>query len=149
MSEEIHPPERRKGYKEIAKTIDERMSYLEKCFQRWLRLGLIAMSITGTATFIALLGFGAVLATHQGQNNEIRKLAISANTQADEAVNAVLQKERICADSSDVTACRALFERLARSVTDEQRYRLGCAAIKMLEGEVAKSIREDNPRCKR
>jgi len=144
-----HPPERRKGYTEIKQTIDHRMAYLEDCFSRWLRRGLIAFSIIGTACFFALFGFGLILHNQSKTDGEIKALALGANLQSQTAIEATLNKEKICADSSDVGPCRALFERLSRSVTEEQRYRLGCAAIKNLEGPTAESLRKENPRCRR
>lgn len=149
MTEPLHEPERRKGYKEIAKTIDERMAYLEGCFSRWLRRGLIAMVIMGVGCTVGLIGFGIALTSQRATDREIRALAVGADNQSKTAIDTVLQKEKICADSSTVDACRALFNRLSKAVTEEQRYRLGCAALKNLYGPTAKAIREDNPKCGR
>lgn len=149
MSEppQLHEPERREGYKEIAKTIDDRMHYLEVCFQRWLRRGLIGFAVIGLACTLGLLGFGIVLHNQSRTDKEIKSLAVGANTQSQAAIGAVFSKEKICADSSTKDACQALFDRLTKSLTEKQKLQLSCLAIKNIEGKVAESLKRENPNC--
>ena len=74
------------------------------------------------ATFVIVcaLSFHAVdtSATHA------LKVALNAQTFIND-----LKKEKVCTDSNRGEACRDLFNRLATSISEEQRFRLACVVL--------------------
>lgn len=70
----------------------------------------------------------------------------SANSRADRAadtareVRALLVSDKVCTDTNQGAACRALFDRLARSLTREQRFRLACDGLAALHDPDAARI---------
>lgn len=80
-------PERRKGYQEIHKTVDERMLYLERQFKRWLTRGLAAFAIIGLTSTLALAGYGFVL--REAANDRLEACE-NRNDRHDAAINALI-----------------------------------------------------------
>src|ERR1044072_7080553 len=83
----LHGSERRKGYTEIKRTVDERMAYLERRFKHWLVLGLVAFGIIGLASTVALIGYGYVL--RQASKDRLEACE-NRNDRHDNALNALI-----------------------------------------------------------
>jgi hypothetical protein len=85
------------------------------------------------AVGLAILGFAVYLAVDRSRDeiHEVRLLALEANARTERLrIQQELTREKVCSESSDqVVACSALFERIARNLTDEQRLRLACVVL--------------------
>lgn len=68
-------PDRRKNtYEELEKKLDGHITEIENRFQRWFVRGLIAFSIIGVATTVALVGFGIVLNEQKETSDQLQAL---------------------------------------------------------------------------
>jgi hypothetical protein len=60
----------------------------------------------------------------------LHDLVDDAHSDANRAlVQQQIRAEQVCSATNQGDACRELFDRLARSITPEQRYRLGCNTL--------------------
>lgn len=111
---------------------------------------LISLSVIALTTAAALLGLGLVVKYNHAQAVKVEDIADRADARSQRTViTNELQKEKVCSQSSDrLVACRALFERLAGSLSEEQRVRLACQVVLHLRGQVARALRKQNPNCK-
>lgn len=71
MANEYDGPERREGYAELAKRLDDHADHISERFSRWFKAGLVAFSIIALLTATALVGFGYALREIQQQRREI------------------------------------------------------------------------------
>lgn len=78
--------ERRKDYKDVKLTIDERISYVENCIRRWITRGIVGFAIIGITSAIALLGYGYIL---REQHQAALELCKNANIRHDNAILAL------------------------------------------------------------
>jgi hypothetical protein len=105
-----------------------------------IRHALIGLVIATVVLYAILLG--------------ISKYAIDTANQAENQANKAafqtdLAHEKVCSLSNQEENCIALFERLARNITPEQRDRLACVVVKHLRGDTATNLLKDNPACER
>lgn len=103
---------------------------------------LVAISIIALTTAAAIFGLGfAVRYNH--------RIAVKANAKASRLqFQAQLAREKVCSQSSNrIVACRALFERLAGSLSPAQRIRLACEVLRHLDGPTADVIKKENKKC--
>lgn len=152
MSEyEIGPPERRKGYTEIKHTLEDEVAVIEACFQRWLTRGLIAFSVIGTMCVLSLIGFGLILHNQSQTDVEVKQIAVRAEKRTEALlIGNVLDKEKICSVSSNQKeTCGALFDRLDRALSHDQRVRFACIVLRNVDGPTADALRKENPKCQR
>lgn len=111
---------------------------------------LVSLSIIAITTAAALFSLGFIVRYNRSQIIEAQKIAKKANERSQHsAIQIELSREKVCSQSSNRRiACRALFERLAKSLSEEQRSRLACQVIVHLNGSEAKVLKEANPQCK-
>jgi hypothetical protein len=85
-----------------------------------------------------VIGIGLVLLSiyvarqnDQDEIRDVRVLALEANAATENLrVQQQFVRGKVCAETGDQrTACRALFERLARNVSRRQLYRLACTVL--------------------
>jgi hypothetical protein len=93
LSDEYDGPERREGYEEIARKLDDHVSHIEDRFSKWFKMGLLAFGFIGITSAIALVGFGFALREIQQQRREVCQ---SQNRRHDAAVR---QFRRLARDS--------------------------------------------------
>jgi len=141
MAEQQTPSRRTTDH--IPADLDNFVQKTEVREKRFFIGSLVSLSIIALCTAVALVAFGFVVRYNHD-------LVIHANEEASKSSIATeLAREKICSQSSDQeVACQALFERLANSITDSQRFRLACKVIFSLEGATARSLRAENPGCK-
>jgi len=118
------PDRRKQTYASLEKRIDDHADHIEKMLQRWIRRGLVAMSVIALACTLALVGYGVAIHSIQNQRHDFcadqndrhdktialfRKLAadtskkhpeqasqIKENTQANIALISALAPKRNC-----------------------------------------------------
>lgn len=78
--------ERRKDYKDVKLTIDERMRYVERCVRRWLIRGIVGFSLIGITSAIAILGYGYIL---REQHQAVVEACDNSNIRHDNAIKAL------------------------------------------------------------
>jgi hypothetical protein len=100
MSEEYDGPERREGYAELAKRLDDHADEIAARFSRWFRAGLIAFAVIALTSAIALVGFGYALREIQQQRREI---CISQNRRHDNTINRLNNTDRFSPEGRKVT----------------------------------------------
>ena len=67
----LNLPDRRKNtYQQLEERLDEHIDKIEAYVHRWIKRGLIACAIIGTACVLGLAGFGYVLREVQRQRHE-------------------------------------------------------------------------------
>jgi hypothetical protein len=89
--------------------------------KRWQLLGVYALVVLATA-----VGFYNVDQRAEHVKSEAQRTRV--------VVEKFVSSERICTDSNE-SACRALFERLSRNITTDQRLRLACLVVSLLSAE--------------
>jgi hypothetical protein len=143
-------PERRKGYNELHKEIDTHAQKVEDRLERFIKKALIAFGIIGIFCVLGIFGLGLVVRYNSDQSEKIETIAKRAEDRSQSSVIKIeLEREKVCSQSSNRRiACRALFERLAGSLSEKQRIQLACDVIKHLRGSVAKTLRDENLQCK-
>lgn len=111
---------------------------------------LVSISIIALATTVALFGLGIIVRDNHSKATKVETIAKRADKRSQHsAFQLELTREKVCSQSSNRrVACRALFERLAGSLSKQQRDRLACQVILHLRGPVAKEIQKVNPQCK-
>jgi hypothetical protein len=133
----------------------QRLDRIALGYQRWSARTLILLAILATVqlacgglTFYLLGQNRQRIAENRDRIADIRKIAERANDKANDArVLNALQREKVCTATNDTDACRALYERLSRNLTDGQRLRLACAVLDQFRGEEAARIKAKTP-CK-
>lgn len=73
---------------------------------------------------------------------------VTANSALNLAIEASLTKEKVCSLSHQGGPCKALFNRLARSINDVQRKRLACTVLSALDPAQTAALRKAS-RCPR
>jgi hypothetical protein len=131
-----------------------RLDRIDASYKRWSSRTLLLLACL--AGFQLVLGVLAIYLV--GQNNDridenkaniaaIRRIADRASDKAEAVrLGAVLAKEKVCTDTNRKVACRALFDRLATSLSDAQRFQLACAVVVQLRGDVAREL-ESSSKC--
>ena len=68
-------------------------------------------------------------------------MKVDRNSREVTRIQAVLFSEKVCSDSNRGAACRALFDRLAESLSDNQRLRAACSMLAVLDLEETDALR--------
>jgi Tfp pilus assembly protein PilO len=110
---------------------------------------LASLSIIAITTAVALFGLGFVVRNSHSKSQKVEAIAKRADERsARSAFQIQLNREKVCSQSSNRrVACRALFERLAGSLSENQRIRLACQVVLHLNGPTAEALRKENPQC--
>jgi len=94
-----------------------------------------------TVFVVAATTFGYTANRDRIQDTE--RVIHAINSTASKAlVLSTLGSEKVCSQSNQGSACRALFDRLARNLSPAQRKRLGCDVIAVLDGPGIREIRK-------
>lgn len=64
-------PERRQGYEELAKRLDEHADHIAARFSKWFRAGLVAFAVMALGCGAALIGFAYALHEIQAQRRDV------------------------------------------------------------------------------
>jgi hypothetical protein len=139
----------RRANDRLASEVDEFVTTTQIRLHHIFLSGLVTMAIIGIVTAGSLFAFGAVVRTNDHKADQATALAKRAYAQSQKsAFRQELQREKVCSQSSiRRIACQALFERLAKSLSLEQRDRLACSVLTHLKGPTAEKLREENPQC--
>lgn len=123
----------------------ENRSRLEKIHADYLKFSrrvAIALAIGAVVLIGGLAATAYEIRQNRNQTKTIRIIASRANDRA-EAVRVLttLTREKVCSESSNQpVACRALFNRLAGNISEEQRFKLACAVLDKLRGPIVRDI---------
>src|SRR4051812_38662262 len=92
---------------------------------------LVSLSIIAIATAAAVFGLGYIVRYNHAQAEKVAAIAKRADKRSQRsAIQLELTREKVCSQSSNRhIACRALFERLAGSLSKSQRDRLACQVV--------------------
>ena len=120
-----------------------RLDKIHADYLRFARRTAIALAIMAVVLIGSLTANGITLRENRKQTDRIERIAKQASDQAESVrVLATLTREKVCSESSNQpVACRALFNRLAGNISEEQRLRLACAVLSELRGPVARDLR--------
>jgi hypothetical protein len=99
-------------------------------FNRTTRIVLVSVVLTMALLFSAVSVFHVLNDT----TDQVSKNTSLAEQNAKEVrqIKAVLFSEKVCSDTNRGQACRDLFNRLASSLSPDQRFRLGCDVLAAL-----------------
>lgn len=56
-------------------------------------------------------------------------LSLFATQNTVDTVQRILSSEKVCSETNQGTACRALYDRLSDNISDAQRHRLACVVF--------------------
>lgn len=120
----------------------ENRSRLDEIHEDYLRFSRrvgITLAIIITVLIMSLGGLAYLI-------KENRDLAHRAEDKSEGVrISAIFAKEKVCSQSSDrLVACRALFDRLAESLSDAQRKQLACSVVDQLAGKLADRLQEQS-----
>src|SRR5213592_2176235 len=123
----------------------KRLDEIHASYKRFAKLAGIAIGIQAVFFIISLGVIGHLLKDDIHNSHYIRGIALKADFKAEQnRTIAALAKEKVCSQSSNRrAACRALFDRLAESISDRQRYKLACAILNQMRGSVARMLRRE------
>lgn len=82
------PDRRRHGYKDLEKKLEDHAARIEARFRRWLIVSLLAFSVIGLTSVVAIVGYGFVLKSQSAFSNRIQEQRSTAVHDACEQTNA-------------------------------------------------------------
>lgn len=97
--------------------------------------------VLALCVFAIGVGIFGISVGYSATKSAAEKAQQEAEEAHDIAISATIQRERICTETNQL-ACRALFNRLARNLTNEQRFRLACGVLMALDREAVREIKE-------
>lgn len=123
----------------------DRLDRIHKGYLRFSKRVAIAMSIQAVGLILALIVVGYGIREGRDTANEVREIAVRADLRSERnRVRQQLASEKVCSQSSNLrVACRALFDRLSGSISDQQRYELACAVLEQMKGSTARKLRQE------
>lgn len=133
----------------LASKVENFVEVTEHRLQHIFIWALASLSVIAITTAVALFGLGFTVRHNHSKATKVEKIAKRADVRsADAAFQIQLNREKVCSQSSNRrVACRALFERLAGSLSEKQRVRLACQVVLHLNGPTAEALRRENPQC--
>ena len=95
---------------------------------------VVRWALLALATGLILNAVVTVVLWHRSdiERRETARSAVRAVRIAEQTQRKVLVRERVCSQTNQGAACRALFDRLANAATPAQKLRLACEAIHAL-----------------
>jgi predicted PurR-regulated permease PerM len=129
---------------EDKETIAQFITRIERRTQRIFISALVSVSIIALCTTAALVWVGFVVRSNQNLANKTNEQTQQLKFTQD------LAREKVCAENENqIENCQALFSRLTRALSLQQRVVLSCAVIRHLHGDVIDTIFKQNPQCPR
>lgn len=123
----------------------DRLDKIHLGYLRFSKRVAIAMAIQGVGLILSLVVVGYAIKEGRDISKEVKEIAVRADLRSERnRVTQQLAQEKVCSQSSDrLVACRALFERLAGSISEEQRRELSCAVLEQMRGSTARTLRRE------
>lgn len=120
----------------------DRLFLIHQSYLRFSRRTAIALSVQAAFLILSLVVVGYALKGQRDTDKEVKSIAVRADFKSERnRVRQQLASEKVCSQSSDLrVACRALFDRLSGSISDQQRHELACAVLEQMRGPTARDI---------
>jgi type II secretory pathway component PulJ len=108
---------------------------------RTIKTVLASVVLTAALLFSAWAVFH-VLSNTNDQVDKNTTLAMQ-NAKEVKQIKAVLFSEKVCSEHNQGAPCQALFNRLAKAITRQQRFRLACDVLAVLDLPTTDRIRQE------